>query len=234
MLKPHGSYEPLLRRAMAYYRCDAGSVEFIYQILGRGTQVLARLKAGDSVDLLGPLGNTFDIVAVHDASPPEALLVAGGAGSPALFMLAEELLKAGVTTMLFIGGASCGDLCGLDDFIELLSASNVVTATMDGSHGTQGFVTSPLENYLQTRRGHSTMIYACGPDPMLHATAALAERFDVPAQVSLESPMACGFGICVGCAVAVKAAVGPECPEGFLYKKVCTDGPVFWSKDLHW
>ncbi|MEP7337041.1 MAG: dihydroorotate dehydrogenase electron transfer subunit [Acidobacteriota bacterium] len=234
MLKPRGSYEPLLRRAMAYYRCqatdDSGSVEFIYQILGRGTQALAQLKAGDLVDLLGPLGNTFDLA----ARGREILLVAGGAGSPALFMLAEELLKAGVATKLFIGGASQGDLCGLEDFIELLSEQNVVTATIDGSHGTRGFVTAPLESYLQARRGQRLMIYACGPDPMLHATAALAERFDVPAQLSLESPMACGFGICVGCAVAVKAATGPECPEGFVYKKVCTDGPIFWSGDLHW
>lgn len=231
MLKPHGAYEPLLRRAMAYYRCEGGSVEFIYQILGRGTQSLAQLKAGDRVDVLGSLGNTFDIAAARGC---EVLLVAGGAGSPALFMLAEELVKASIPTRLFIGGASRGDLCGLDDFVELLSAANVVTATMDGSHGEQGYVTAPLESYLQVRRGRPAMIYACGPEPMLHATAVVAERFDVPAQLSLESPMACGFGICVGCAVAVKAAVGPECPEGFIYKKVCTDGPVFWSRDLHW
>jgi len=227
MLKSHGSYEPLLRRAMAYYRCDSGGIEFIYQILGRGTQALAGLKAGDPVDLLGPLGNTFDLQVARGC---EVLLVAGGAGSPALFMLAEELLKANVSAKLFIGGASRGDLCGLEDFVELLSAPNVATATMDGTHGTRGFVTSPLESYLQARRGQRLMIYACGPDPMLHATSALAERFDVPAQVSLESPMACGFGICVGCAVAVKA----DCAEGFVYKKVCTDGPIFWSRDIHW
>ncbi len=238
MLKPRNSDEPLLRRAMAYYRVDLSSVEFIYQILGRGTQTLARLKVGDPVDLLGPLGNTFDIAAVRDTPPtgvlPEALLVAGGAGSPALFMLAEELLKTGVAIRLFLGGASRGDLCGLNDFTELLSVDNVVTATMDGSHGEQGFVTAPLEKYLQARRGQPATIYACGPDAMLHATSRLADRFDVPAQLSLESPMACGFGICVGCAVAVKAAIGPECPEGFVYKKVCTDGPVFWSRELHW
>jgi dihydroorotate dehydrogenase electron transfer subunit len=152
------------------------------------------------------------------------------------------LVRAGITTRLFLGGASQGDLCGLEDFVELLSAPNVVTATMDGSHGTQGLVTAPLENYLRACRGRRLMMYACGPEPMLHATAALAEHFDVPAQLSLESPMACGFGICVGCAVAVKAAIGPECPanspaqfsESFVYKKVCTDGPVFWSRELHW
>lgn len=235
MLKPHGSYEPLLRRAMAYYRYEATensvSVEFIYQILGRGTQSLAQLKAGDKVDLLGSLGNTYDIDAARGC---EVMLVAGGAGSPALFMLAEQLVKSNVQVKLFIGGASRGDLCGLNDFTELLSAANVVTATIDGSHGEQGFVTAPLERHLQARRDQPPIIYACGPDPMLHAASRLAERFCVPAQLSLESPMACGFGICVGCAVAVKVAAGPECPEGFIYKKVCTDGPIFWSRELHW
>jgi dihydroorotate dehydrogenase electron transfer subunit len=235
MLKAYGIYEPLLRRAMAFYRTqpsgDALSVEFIYQVLGRGTQALAVLERGDKVDFLGSLGNTYDI---DYARGREALLVAGGVGSPALFMLAEELLKLGVPTMLFIGGASHGDLCGLGDFTELLSKENVVCATIDGSFGEKGFVTVPLESYLQTTSGKPKIIYSCGPDAMLHRVAQIAEQFDVPAQLSLEAPMGCGFGVCVGCAVPVKAAIGPECPEGFVYKKVCTDGPVFWSEELHW
>ena len=110
MLKPHGGYEPLLRRAMAYYRGDGLAVEFIYQILGRGTRTLAALGPGDGVDLLGPLGNTFDCDAARGR---EALLVAGGVGSAALFMLAEELRRRGAPTRLFIGGAGRDDLCGL-------------------------------------------------------------------------------------------------------------------------
>lgn len=231
MLKPHGIYEPLLRRAMAYFRKSiingARCVDFIYQILGRGTQALAKLKPGDEVDFLGSLGNTYDIEAARGR---EALLVAGGVGSPALFMLAEELLKLGMKTKLFIGGASRGDLCGLDDFIELLSEKNVVCATVDGSRGEAGFVTAPLERYLQSRGGERQIIYACGPDPMLHRVSQIAERFAVPSQLSLEAPMGCGYGVCVGCAVAVKH----DCPEGFVYKKVCTDGPVFWGDRIHW
>ncbi|MCI0338850.1 MAG: dihydroorotate dehydrogenase electron transfer subunit [Acidobacteria bacterium] len=231
MIKPHGHYEPLLRRAMAYYRCGLGkkslSVDFIYQILGRGTQMLAKLKAGDEVDFLGSLGNTFYIEAAHRH---EALLVAGGVGSAALFMLAEELVRCKIPTKLFIGGAGRGDLCGLGDFISLLSSDQVISATMDGSYGEKGFVTVPFEKHLQSRRGEPMIIYACGPDPMLHRVSQIADQFAVPAQLSLESPMACGFGICVGCAVAVKA----ESPVGFIYKKVCTDGPVFWSNELHW
>jgi len=231
MLKAHGIYEPLLRRAMAFYRSgtvgDRLDVDFIYQVLGRGTQALARLEPGDKVDFLGSLGNTYDI---SFAKGREALLVAGGVGSPALFMLAEELLKLKIPTRLFIGAMSHGDLCGLADFSALLSKENVACSTVDGSYGEKGFVTAPLEKHLRAQAGKPLMIYSCGPDPMLHAVSKLAEQYDAPAQLSLEAPMGCGFGVCVGCAVAVKH----DCPEGFVFKKVCTDGPVFWSKELHW
>jgi dihydroorotate dehydrogenase electron transfer subunit len=231
MLKPRGHYEPILRRAMAYYQSavinDALNVDFIYQVLGRGTQSLAKLKVGDEVDFLGSLGNTFDLEAARGS---EALLVAGGVGSAALFILAKELSKRMIPTKLFIGGASRGDLCGLEDFVNLLTKDHVFGATVDGSYGERGFVTAPLEKYLQNNREVPALIYACGPDPMLHRVSQIAERSAIPAQLSLESPMACGFGICVGCAVAVKA----DCTEGFVYKKVCTDGPVFWGAELHW
>lgn len=231
MIKAHGIFEPLLRRAMAYYRSDRDDggvhVEFIYQVLGRGTQSLSGLRIGDEVDFLGSLGNTFDIRAARGRT---ALLVAGGVGSAALFMLAEELLKAGVSTRLLIGGASRGDLCGLDDFIELLSAGNVTSATIDGSHGEKGFVTEPLEARLKAGTDRESIIYACGPDPMLHRVSQIADRYKTPAQLSLEAPMGCGYGVCVGCAVAVKH----DSPPGFVYQKVCTEGPVFWHEELHW
>ncbi|MGH9833587.1 MAG: dihydroorotate dehydrogenase electron transfer subunit [Blastocatellia bacterium] len=231
MIKPHGIFEPLLRRAMAYYRSaivnDALMVDFIYQVLGHGTQALAKLRAGDQVDFLGSLGNTYDVEAARGR---EALLVAGGVGSAALFMLTEELAQRGISTKLFIGGASRDDLCGLEDFVELLSSDHVITATIDGSHGEKGFVTTPFEKHLQSNRDHPVTIYACGPNPMLHRVSQIAGRVAAPAQLSLEAPMACGFGICVGCAVAVKH----DCSEGFIYKKVCTDGPIFWSDELSW
>ena len=228
MLKPHSGFEPLLRRAMAFYRVEtdrtAVHAEFIYQIIGRGTESLARLMPGAEVDCLGPLGKSFDL----NETGREAVLVAGGAGSPALYILAEELLRRQIPTRLFLGGASHGDLCGLDDFRALLGTDRVVTATIDGSDGMTGFVTSPLEDYLD--RTDDVQLYACGPDPMLHRVARIAAERSLPAQLSLEAPMACGYGICVGCAVPVRH----DCPEGFIYQKVCTDGPVFWSHDLAW
>jgi dihydroorotate dehydrogenase electron transfer subunit len=231
MLKSGRATEPLLRRAMAYYRSqiieNTRYVEFIYQILGRGTQALAQLGRGEEVAFLGSLGNSYNIEAARNR---EAYLVAGGVGSAAVFMLAEELMRQKIPVRLFIGGASQGDLCGLNDFIELLGHDRVHCATLDGSYGEAGFVTAPLEKRLGAGSADSVMIYACGPDPMLHAVSRIAETKRIPAELSLESPMACGFGVCVGCAVAVKH----DCPEGFVYKKVCTDGPVFRSEDLHW
>lgn len=230
MLKACGAIEPLLRRAMAYYKVvtttDATRIEFIYQIIGRGTEALARLTPRDKVECLGPLGVAFDLGV---AANREVVLVAGGAGSPALYLLAAALVEREIPTRLFLGGASRGDLCGLSDFRDLLGSNRVVTATIDGSEGWPGFVTAPLEDHLATTSG-TPLIYACGPDPMLHRVARIAAERKVPAQLSLEAPMACGFGICVGCAVPIRA----DCEEGFVYQKVCTDGPVFWSHDLAW
>ncbi|MEP7273718.1 MAG: hypothetical protein ABI882_19625, partial [Acidobacteriota bacterium] len=144
MLKPHSGIEPLLRRAMAYYQWeqaeDGTIVEFIYQLLGRGTRALAALRTGDEVDILGSLGNTFD---VETAAGRQAVLVAGGVGSAALFMLAKQLRSVDRPVRLFIGGASRGDLCGLEAFTGLLEQGTVVSATIDGSHGEKGFVTPP-------------------------------------------------------------------------------------------
>ena len=87
-----------------------------------------------------------------------------------------------------------------------------------------------IEAHLKATPQMPKVVYGCGPDPMLHAVARLAAQYDVPAQLSLEAPMGCGYGKCVGCSVAVK----DQCAEGFVYKKVCTDGPIFWGKELKW
>lgn len=226
MIKPHGVAEPLLRRAMAVYRShsqgERSLLEFIYQVVGRGTQALADLVPGDRVDFLGPLGNTFA------ESHRDVILVAGGAGSPALFMWAELEKQRARSVRLFIGGASKGDLCGLSDFEALLGKESITSSTIDGSYGHRGFVTEPLESHLREMGRSGCEVFSCGPEPMLERVSKLCEQYDVPAQLSLESPMACGFGICVGCAVAVKSSS----PEGFVYKRVCVDGPVFRSDEL--
>ncbi|MFQ3581093.1 MAG: dihydroorotate dehydrogenase electron transfer subunit [Chloracidobacterium sp.] len=238
MLKPAGALEPLWRRAMAIYRVRAttqaavsgSQLEFMYQVFGRGTQSLQRLHAGDAVRALLPLGKAFDTAPVA-VGGREALLVAGGVGSAALLALAERLKREQVPTRLFLGGRSRVDLIGLEDFTAL--GVPVHVATNDGSQGVTGFVTVPFERFLREHqadvRAGKFVVYACGPHPMLARVAALTAGACLLTYVSVEERMACGFGVCVGCVVAVQSQAG----DGD-YRRACVEGPVFRADELNW
>ncbi|MGQ9896928.1 MAG: dihydroorotate dehydrogenase electron transfer subunit [Acidobacteriota bacterium] len=234
MLKPAGMLEPLWRRAMAIYRLrrmgSGSQVEFIYQVFGRGTQALRRLREGDALHALLPLGRPFDIAPVAIGGR-EALLVAGGVGSAALLSLAEQLKREQVTTRLFLGGRSTVDLIGFEDFTAL--GIPVHIATNDGTRGVRGFVTTPFERFLHDHaeevRGGKFVVYACGPWPMLARVAALTAQAQVLTYVSVEERMACGFGVCAGCVVAVKNQ-----DTAMDYRRACVEGPVFRADELDW
>jgi dihydroorotate dehydrogenase electron transfer subunit len=229
MVKPHGLEEPLLRRALAIHRADGSAVEFIYLVLGRGLEALARAGEGDLVDVLLPLGNTYPTAPALEEGR-RALVVAGGVGAPALFMLAERLVAGGADTRVLFGGRTAGGLPGLEDF-EALGCPVAVT-TDDGSAGERGFVTAPLERELSgepPERGW--VVYTCGPWPMMARVAAIARERGAACHVSLEASMACGFGICVACVVEV--CEGSFAPP-FKYQKVCTEGPVFPAEAIVW
>jgi dihydroorotate dehydrogenase electron transfer subunit len=241
MLRAHGPEEPVLRRAMAIYRVNgARSLSFLYQVMGRGTKALAGIGVGGRVDALLPLGNWWPLPSAAGANPGtssvhpsgrQAIVVAGGVGSVSVFMQCEELARAGIQTRVFFGAATAAALtgCGLQDF-ELLGLP-LCLSTDDGTLGEAGFVTAPLARYLQEARPESTTVYACGPWPMMARTSDITARLGIPCLVSLEAPMGCGFGVCVGCVVAVKT----EEPAGFdSYKRVCTDGPVFRAETIRW
>lgn len=228
MLKPRRSLEPLLRRALAVYRVNGPRrVSFLYQILGRGTEALSMIEEGGEIDALLPLGNSWPL-------PPKderAIVVAGGIGSASVLMLSEALHRAGVNTHIFFGAAAATSAigCGLADF-EALGVPLVLT-TDDGSAGERGLVTAPLERYLREGGGADATIYACGPWVMMKRVAELSEAFGVRCLASLEAPMGCGFGVCVGCVVAVKA----DGPPGYgSYKRVCTDGSIFDAGTIRW
>lgn len=230
MLKPRGSFEPLLRRALAVYRVDGPRrLSFLYQVLGRGTSALSRLREGDLVEALLPLGNTWSI---DTSAGGGALVVAGGVGSASLLTLCEELLRAKVETMLFFGAATevAARGCGLEDF-RALGLPHVVVTTDDGSLGYKEFVTAPLERELRERDHSGSTIYACGPWAMMKRVAEIAAQFHVRCLVSLEAPMGCGFGVCVGCVVAVNT--GALLSYG-SYKRVCTDGSIFPAGEIRW
>lgn len=199
--------DPLLPRPMAVYRGDAHALEFRFKIVGRGTRIMAELAIGAAVGVLGPLGNGF---ALPDGP---ATLVGGGSGIASLFELARD---ARPRPRVLLGGRTRAEILGLEDF-ELLGLELGV-ATDDGSLGHRGFVTE----LLAPRAGET--IYACGPDAMMQRAHAIASAAGARCRVSLESNMACGFGVCLGCAV--------KTPAGFRY--VCTHGPVFDAAALGW
>ena len=247
MLRAHSSYEPLLRRALAVYRVyEARQIGFLYQVLGRGTESLSHLGEGGKVDALVPLGNSWPVddsqnmpareQSIEQESsapiqPKRAIVVAGGVGSASVMMLCEELARARRDAQVFFGAASerVATGCGLDDFRAL--GLPLTVATDDGSLGERGFVTLPLERYLREGGGEGAVIYACGPWVMMSRVADIANRYDVPCIVSLEAPMGCGFGVCVGCVVAVKT----EGPLGYgSYKRVCIDGSIFSAEMIRW
>ena len=229
MLKPSGSIEPLLRRALAVYRVQgARRLSFLYQVLGRGTEALSQIEQHGEVAILLPLGNSWPI---NEPAPQRAIVVAGGIGSASVLTLCEELAAAQVDSQLFFGAASdrAAAGCGLEDFRNLRLP--ITLTTDDGSLGERGFVTQPLERYLRAGGGLSATLYACGPWVMMRRVAELAAQFDVRCFVSLEAPMGCGFGVCVGCVVAVNTGgqLGYE-----SYKRVCTDGSIFPAELIRW
>jgi dihydroorotate dehydrogenase electron transfer subunit len=215
-------YDPLLPRPMAIFRTrrmgGETAVEVLYKVVGRGTSLLADAGPGDEVRLVGPLGRGFP-----EPSPGERIiLVGGGTGVASLFELARRSSRRARVSVL-LGARTAADLMGRADF-ESLDA-DLQVATDDGSEGTEGFVTELLERQIAAEGAER--VYACGPTPMMHRAAEIAEAAGLPCVVSLENRMACGFGVCLGCAV-------PRSDSNEGYHLVCSDGPVFESTDLSW
>lgn len=203
-------------------------LEFLYKVVGRGTALMAALEPGDRVGLLAPLGHGFfaEEYLGEARQADEVLHVAGGIGIAALLMPARELARAGVRQRLFFGGRSRADLVGMADFKPCIDKT--ILATEDGSCGHRGYVTKPLEEYLQRQEGGRLLILACGPWAMLEAVVALARRYGQRCLVSMENRMGCALGVCLGCCIRVEGT-----GHG-AYERVCTEGPVFWAEHVLW
>ena len=222
VLIPQGS-GLLLRRPFTIYTVEGDQISMLYQLIGEGTNVLSRLKWGDSIRVLGPLGNTFEISPV----PSPAIIVGGGAGIASLMLLAAALRNAGVHTLGLVGSMNRARLLSMED----LQAIGVEThiATDDGSVGHHGFVTELLTHILETHELQNPIIYACGPDGMLRAVTEIALDYHIPTQLAMENRMGCAMGVCLGCVCKVQMPGG-----GFEYQRVCTEGPVFNAEDIIW
>lgn len=206
----------ILRRPFSVFRAGAGQLEILYQIVGRGTLALAEAEAGAAMDLMGPRGHGWG-VPDHTA---HALVVAGGLGVAPMGMLVEELARRGVAVTLAQGAPTAERLLARDVIGD--SCRTIAVATDDGSEGRRGLVTALVEELLPATR--PDVVYACGPEPMQKAVAALARAAGVPCQVSLERLMACGVGACLSCVVSTV--------DG--RKRACVDGPVFDAAAVLW
>lgn len=214
--------EPFLRRPISIYNLDKenGILEFIFQVKGKGTEILAKREVGSLIDIVGPIGyGTFKYEEYQKIA-----IIGGGIGVFPLYELAKcaNADKKEVTTYL---GFRNKDFVVLEEEFEKVS-NRVVLTTDDGSYAEKGFAINYLKEDIEA--GKVDAIYACGPLPMLKAVQKLAIEKDVPCQISLEEKMACGLGVCLGC--AVKTAKSPaDAPE---YWHVCKAGPVFNAKDV--
>jgi dihydroorotate dehydrogenase electron transfer subunit len=220
----------LLRRAFSIHQVDrrpgwAGTLEIVFDIRGRGTELLSRARQHHSLDVFGPLGRPFRI----PRDPTNCLLVGGGIGTAPLHFLGEELRGRGHRVDFLIGARSNEHL--LRPIEAKRMALTVTFATEDGSSGTKGMVTDLLPESI--RATGAKVVYACGPTPMLRAVAGICARHRVACQVAWEEVMACGFGACLVCAVPMKLnSQGAE--ESWAWARCCTEGPVFSATRVHW
>jgi dihydroorotate dehydrogenase electron transfer subunit len=224
MLRGDWGRDPLLPRPISLLSvAPEGRADLLAKGIGRGTRLLEAAQPGARVSVLGPLGNGFP-----DAEPATTdLLVAGGVGLPPLFMQAEHAARRGLIDRceMIYGGRTARDLVLMAEMRGL--GVSVHLATEDGSVGRRGRVTASLEaridDHLASGRSSKLRIMACGPKEMLWAVARIAEASRIECYLSLEAHMACGIGVCLGCAVPAQSRP---------YRYPCSDGPVFLASDL--
>ncbi len=226
--------EPFLRRPFSIHRVKGQGtmtkeIEILYEVVGKGTEILAGKKEGDFIDVLGPLGKGFTLPRKTKDErrttncEPRAIIIAGGIGSAPLVYLAEELAREKIKTVVLIGAKTKDLILCEKDFKNI--SREVYVSTDDGTYGCHGFVSRLFHNILKTSETRfKTIVYVCGPNGMLRSIAEICQERGFECQVSLEEKMACGMGACLGCAVPTKSG----------NKLACKDGPVFNARELSW
>jgi dihydroorotate dehydrogenase electron transfer subunit len=216
--------DPLLARPFSIHSIKNNNILVIlYKTVGKGTSLLSLLKEGDAISVIGPLGNGFPLPGKNQIP----LLVAGGMGIAPLFFLSQLLINMKKYELKMFLGFSTSEEIVL--FNELKSLGlDLSIATNDGSYGKKGLVTDMLDQYLEKNSRIKPTIYACGPVNMLKKVSLRAISLNLTCYVSLESHMACGLGLCQGC--AIKANNTSDKP----YYYVCQDGPIFLAEMIDW
>ena len=208
-----GAFDPLLRRPLSVYRADPerGELTVLVRPYGRGSAWLCRQPVGTVLDVLGPLGNWFDVAPRSE----RLLMVAGGVGAAPVFMLAEEAVRRGLSVTYLLGAMNADGLLPAHEMPEEIE---YVVATDDGSRGHHGFVTDLVPDYLQW----ADQVFSCGPEPMFRSLRQQVMQHRIGrkpgVQLSVERTMACGLGACLGCVVETTSGMVPSCTEGPVYE----------------
>lgn len=211
-IKVNNSSFPLLRRPFSVSDIKGNSIFFMYKVVGEGTSIISQKKVGEKINLLGPLGNSF----IQDDSFNHAILIGGGIGIAPFPYLKRQIEKYKSYSVLFgLRTKEEAHSFGLD---------NIEYSSDDGSIGYKGNVVELLDFHLSRIKEKNVKIFGCGPNPMLRALQKYAIDKHLNCEVSMESAMACGFGICQGCPI--------ENSESDAYKLICKDGPVFNISDI--
>ncbi len=205
-IKLEGFY---LRRPISVCDYDEGTLTLIYKVVGKGTEYMAELPKGFSLDVLTGLGNGFDT----SKSGAKPLLIGGGVGVPPMYNLAKKLISDGREVSVILGFNTAEEVFFKDEFDKI--GAKVYVATADGSMGTKGFVTDVMKDT------DYDYFYTCGPMPMFKAIEAIAKT---SGQYSFEERMGCGFGACMGC----------SCKTKYGNKRICKDGPVLEREEIIW
>ena len=197
-----------LRRPISVHDSEPGRLVIIYKAVGKGTEQMSRMTAGETLDVLTGLGNGYDLSKAGD----KPLLLGGGVGVPPLYLLAKQLRSRGCEVSVVLGFNTRAEVFGEDEFRAL--GCTVTVTTADGSYGTRGFVTDALPE-------ETSYFYTCGPEPMLRAVYRATKT---SGQFSFEERMGCGFGACMGC----------SCETKYGSKRICRDGPVLRKEEIVW
>lgn len=207
-IKLEGLY---LRRPISICNWEPNLLTIIYKVVGAGTAKMAEMTPGKTLDLLGPLGNGYDVDKIQArAGETSPILVGGGVGIPPMYGLAKTLLERGIKPQVILGFNTKEELFYEQAFRDL--GADVKVTTADGSYGIKGFVTDAMQE--------SDYVCACGPEPMLKAVCDRAKD----GQFSFEARMACGFGGCMGC----------SCQTKYGSKRICKEGPILEKEEILW
>ena len=202
--------DPFLRRPFSYYRIKGSKIEVLYEVLGRGTQLLAQMEKGQRLKVMGPLGREFS----EKIGSRKRILVGGGVGVPPLVFLAER----NRCHRFFIGTRTKKQVLPNQEIQRF--RPQIFYSTEDGSFGTKGFVTQLLENFLQKENANPNdyFIQTCGPNGMMERVMEIAAHYKIPGEASWDERMACGLGVCLGCMVHTHQGWTPSCTEGPVFR----------------